>query len=179
MSLAFATLLPGLLLLALGAPLLCFAGNAGAAYKAFPRSPAATWLCFGAGSLWFLYLIWHLSPADFGDYRQLLFVFFALLAALAFKCVPDFLAVRGACVLVLLGAMPLLDAAYMHYDRPQRLCMVTVVYVGISLALWLGAQPYRLRDFFDWLFARPGRSRGLGGLLAAYGLLLCGIALSY
>jgi hypothetical protein len=75
--------------------------------------------------------------------------------------------------------MPLLDAAYMHYDRPQRLCMVSIVYLGIALALWLGAQPYRLRDFFDWLFARPGRSRGVGGFLAAYGLLLCGISLSY
>ena len=67
----------------------------------------------------------------------------------------------------------------MHYDRPQRLCMVSIVYLGITLALWLGAQPYRLRDFFDWLFSRPGRSRGVGGFLAAYGLLLCGIALSY
>jgi len=179
MSLALATLLPGLLLLALGAPLLLFAGGSAPAYKAFPRSPAATWVCFGAGSLWFLYVIWHLSPADFGDYRQLLFVFFAILAALAFKCVPDFLAVRGACVLVLLGAMPLLDAAYMHYDRPQRLWMVSVVYLALTLALWLGAQPYRLRDFLDWLFARPGRSRGFGGLLAAYGLLLCGVALTY
>jgi len=179
MSLALATLLPGLLLIALGAPLLFFAGSAAAAFKAFPRSPAATWICFGSGSLWFLYVIWHLSPADFGDYRRLLFVFFAILAALAFKCVPDFLAVRGACVLVLLGAMPLLDAAYMQYDRPQRLGMVGLVYLGIALALWLGAQPYRLRDFFDWLFARPGRPRGCGGLLAAYGLLLCGLALSY
>ncbi len=179
MSLALATLLPGLLLLALGAPLLLFAGGSAPAYKAFPRSPAATWICFGAGSVWFLYIIWHLSPADFGDYRQLLFVFFAILAALAFKCVPDFLAVRGACVLVLLGAMPLLDAAYMHYDRPQRLCLVSAVYVAIAAALWLGAQPYRLRDFLDWLFARPGRSRRLGGALAAYGLLLCGVALSY
>jgi len=75
--------------------------------------------------------------------------------------------------------MPLLDSAYMQYDVPRRLFMVSAVYVALSLALWLGAQPYRLRDFFDWLFARPGRSRRLGGLLAAYGLLLCGVALSY
>jgi len=179
MSLALATLLPGLLLLALGAPLLFLAESAAPAFKSFPRSRMATWLCFGTGSLWFLHVIWHLSSADFGDYRQLLFVFFVILAALAFKCVPDFLAVRGACVLILLGAMPLLDAAYMQYDRPQRLWMVSAVYLAITLALWLGAQPYRLRDFFDWLFARPGRSRGVGGVLAAYGLLLCGLALSY
>jgi hypothetical protein len=179
MSLAHATLFPGLLLLVLGAPLLLFADNVAPTYKAFPRSKGGTWICFGAGSVWFLIIVWHLSLADFGEYRQLLFVFFAILAGLAFKCVPDFLAVRGACVLVLLGATPLLDAAYMQFDRPQRLWMVSVVYVAITAALWLGAQPYRLRDFFEWLFAQPGRSRGVGGFLAAYGLLLCGIALSY
>jgi hypothetical protein len=54
--------------------------------------------------------------------------------------------------------------------------MVTAVYLAIALAIWLGAQPYRLRDFLTWLFARPGRSRALGVLFAAYGLVLCGAA---
>ena len=179
MSLLVATLLPGLLLVGLGAPLVLNHSGYAATLKALPRSARATHVFFTAGAAWFLYNIWHLSPADFGDYRTLLFIAFAIIAVLSFKAVPDFLAVRGLCVLVLMGAMPLLDAAYMHYDRPQRLWMVTVVYLGIALALWLGAQPYRLRDFFDWLFARPGRSRGFGGLLAAYGLLLCGVALTY
>ena len=98
---------------------------------------------------------------------------------LSFKCVPDFLAVRGLCVIVLMGAMPLLDAAYMEYDRPQRLLMVTAVYVALGLAIWLGAQPYRLRDFFSWLFARPGRARTVGTGLAVYGLVLCGAAFTY
>lgn len=70
----------------------------------------------------FVYGIWHLSPADFGEYRKILFVAFAAIAALSFWCVPDFLAVRGGCVLVLMGAMPLLDAAYMEYDKPQHAC---------------------------------------------------------
>jgi hypothetical protein len=179
MSLASATLFPGLLLLVLGLPLLFPPEAIGPVFKAFPRSTKATVLCFGAGAIWFLFVIAHLSAADFGEYRNWLLVAFAVLAALAFKCVPDFLAVRGAAILVLLGAMPLLDAAYMHYDQPQRLAMVSVVYLGIVLALWLGAQPYRLRDFFDWLFGRPNRARILGGLMAAYGLLLCGLALSY
>jgi hypothetical protein len=179
MSLVSATLVSGLLLLALGVPLLFPAAAIGRVYQAFPRSTKATVLCFGAGAIWFLCVIWHLSLADFGEYRNWLLVLFALLAVLSFKCVPDFLAVRGACVLVLLGAMPLLDAAYMHYDQPQRLFMVSAVYLGIALSLWLGAQPYRLRDFFAWLFARPGRARALGGILAGYGLILCGLAFSY
>lgn len=179
MSLTLATLLPGLLLLALGLPLLFNHAGYAAALRTIPRSTTAAYVFFGTGAAWFLYAIWHLSPADFGEYRGWLFAGFAAVAALSFKCVPDFLAVRGLCILVLMGAMPLLDAAYMEYGRPQRLAMVTVVYLAIALAIWLGAQPWRLRDFLGWLFARPGRVRGLGGGLAAYGLLLTAVAFTY
>jgi hypothetical protein len=149
MSLFAATLVFGLILIALGFPLLINHPGVTAAIKAFPRSTSAGYV-----------------------------VFFAV-ALLSFKCVPDFLGVRGACALVLTGAMPFLDAAYMQYDRPLRLFMVSFVYVAISLAIWLGAQPWRLRDFLNWLFSRPARSRSLGGVLVAYGFLLCGVALTF
>jgi hypothetical protein len=178
MSLTLATLIPGLLLLALGGPLLMKHSGYAAALKAFPRSKRAAYGLFGAGTVWFLNAIWHLSAADFGDYHVLLFVAFAVITVLSFRCVPDFLAVRGACVVVLMGAMPLLDAAYME-EPQQRKLMVAAVYVAIALAIWLGAQPYRLRDFIAWLFARPGRARAVGVALAAYGLLLCGVAFTY
>lgn len=179
MSLLLATLLPGLLLLALGIPLLLNHSSFAALLKAMPRSKRATYLFFGLGSAWFLYNIWHLSPADFGDYRKILFVGFAVVAIASFKCVPDFLAVRGLCALVLVAASPLLGAAYMEYERPQRLLVVSLVYLGIALAIWLGAQPWRLRDFLGWMFTRPGRTRGVGAVLTAYGLLLAGVAFSY
>lgn len=179
MSLTVATLIPGLILVALGLPL--FLGRSGviAALKSFPRSQAAAAVFFGAGAAWFLYNIWNLSSADFGDYHVILFVGFALVAVLAFKCVPDFLAVRGVCILVLLGAMPLLDAAYMEYGHPTRLFMVSLIYIALALAIWVGAQPWRLRDFFEWLFARRERSRNLGVLMAAYGVLLAIVAFTY
>ncbi len=179
MSLTLATLIPGILLLLLGLPLVLNHSGYAALLKALPRSPRATYVFFTAGAAWFLHNIWHLSPADFGDYRKWLFAGFLIVAVLSFKCVPDFLAVRGLCILVLMGAMPLLDAAYMEYDQPQRLVMVAAVYVALSLAIWLGGQPYRMRDFVAWLFARPGRARGVGGALAGYGLLLCGVAFTY
>jgi hypothetical protein len=176
MSLFAASLIPGLILILLGLPLLLDLSGAKAAIKAFPRSASVGYLVFGAAAAWFLYNILHLSNADFGEYRYYLFAGFAAVAILAFKCVPDFLGVRGASALVLIGAAPFLDAAYMEYDRPQRLFMVSFVYVAIAFAIWLGAQPWRLRDFFNWLFARPARSRGLGGLFLAYGIVLCGAA---
>lgn len=176
MSLFAATLVSGLILVALGMPLLMDHAAIKAAMKAFPRSTSGGYVVFSAGAAWFLYNIWNLSKADFGEYRTILFIGFGAVAVLAFKCVPDFLGVRGGCALVLIGASPFLNAAFMQYDRPLRLFMVAFIYVALTLAIWLGAQPWRLRDFFGWLFAREARSRGLGGLLVAYGFLLCAVA---
>lgn len=179
MSLTTATLIPSLLLILLGVPLLLNHSGYIAILKSFPRSITAAYLFFGVGAVWFLYAIWHLSPADFGEYRTYLFIGFLLVAVLSFRCVPDFLAVRGLATLVLMGAMPLLQAAYMEYGKPQRLFMVSAVYLALTGAIWLGAQPWRLRDFFAWLFAQPTRTRGLGGVLAAYGIILSIVAFTY
>ncbi len=179
MSLTVATLIPALLLLALGVALASGHSTVTAGLKAFPRSSSAAVVFFGAGALWFLKEVWHLSPADFGEYRTFLAIGFAAVALLSFKYVPDFLAVRGLAVLVLMGAMPLLGAAYMHYEHPQRLFMVSAIYVAIAVAIYLGASPFRMRDFLEWLFQRPARGRILGGILAGYGLLLAIVAFTY
>jgi four helix bundle protein len=179
MSLTLATLLPGLVLIALGLPLLARGASVGPLFKAFPRSHAGAVICFGGGALWFLFNVWNLSAADFGDYHVILTIGFAALAVLAFWMIPDFLAVRGVAVLLLLSASPLLLAAYMEYDHPQRLLMVSLVYLAIAAALYLGASPFRLRDAFDWLFARPARARVTGAVLLGYGLLLSVVAFTY
>ena len=98
---------------------------------------------------------------------------------MAFRSVPDFLAVRGVAILVLLAAMPLLMAGYMNFDHRQIYFQKGLLYVGIALAIWVGAQPWRARDFLEWLFARESRTRWVGGLLTAYGLLLAAIAFTY
>jgi hypothetical protein len=73
----------------------------------------------------------------------------------------------------------LLDAAYMEWNYPQRLVLVSFVYVCIALAIWLGALPYRLRDFFEWLFRTSGRPRAVGCALLGCGVLLGAIAFTY
>lgn len=179
MSPTLATLIPGLLLILLGVPLLLNHSGFAAMLKAFPRSTAAAYLFFGVGAAWFLYEVWHLSPADFGEYRVYLFIGFLLVAVLAFKCVPDFLAVRGLATVVLMGAMPLLEAGFMNFEHGRIVLYKIVVYVAIALAIWLAAQPWRLRDFLGWLFAQPARARGIGGAFAAYGALLAIVAFTY
>jgi hypothetical protein len=181
MSLPVATLLPGLLLAVLGVLFLVNNSAIQSTFQALPRSRLAAAIFFGGGALWFLHRVWHLSPADLVIFStpQPWVISFGALSALAFFYVPDFLAVRGLCILTLLGGWPLLMAAYMEFDKPQRLLMVSAVFVAVSLAIYLGAAPFRLRDFFQWMFATRGRPRAVGGALLGYGLLLIATAFTY
>ncbi|MCX6938070.1 MAG: hypothetical protein NTU80_09270 [Verrucomicrobia bacterium] len=179
MSLFLATLLVGLVLLLLGGALAADTTLIRSALKAFPRSAPAAYVLFGGAALWFLTRVSVLSEADFGQYRNQLLVGFAVVAVLSFFYVGEFLAVRGLAALILLAAGPLLASAYGEYAIPARLFMVSAVYLALTAALVLGAQPYRLRDAIDWLQRVPGRARWNGAALAAYGLLLVGVAFTY
>ena len=181
MSLFTATLLLGLFLAVSGALLLLNLPLVVAMLKALPRSTMASLVLFGGGALWFLVLVANMSDADriFGSSNVPWVIGFAVLGVLSLKYVPDFLAVRGLSVLILLAAWPLLRAAFMQYNVPQRLFMVTFVFAAIAAALYLAALPYRLRDFIQWLFVRPAQARVFGGGLLAYGLLLIVVAFTY
>lgn len=181
MSLFLATLLPGLLLAFIGGLLLWDDPRVRSTAKALPRSQRAAWLFFGTGAAWFIWRVSQLGEADLIFFQRPapVMIAFATLAVLAFIYTPDFLAVRGLCILVLLGADPLLGAAYMQYEHPARLFMVTAVYLALGLAIYLAAAPYRLRDIFDWLFRTPGRARWVGAVLLAYGLTTSAMAFTY
>lgn len=178
MTLFQATIVTGIFLIALGGHYLWHGSRTAKSTKAFPRSQTAAFLLLGTAAAWFLYKVLHLGPADFGQYKHLLFLLFLITAVGSFFFVPDFLAVRGLAALALLTSGLILDAAYMQ--EPQtRLFLVTFIYLVIVLSLYLGASPYRLRDFFDWLYKEELRPRVMGGALAAYGGLLIGVALTY
>jgi hypothetical protein len=178
MTLFQATLFIGIALIAAGAHFLWHGVHSGPALKAFPRSKVAAILLFGSASVWFLYHVWHLGPADFGQYRHIIFALFGLSAFAAFYFVPDFLAVRGFAALLLLAAQPILSTAYMQ-DHASRLFLVSFVYLAIVVALVLGASPYRMRDFIDWLYRGSARPRVFGASLALYGVLLVAVAINY
>ena len=179
MSLFLATLLVGLALLLLGAVLAADTSFVRSALRAFPRSQTAAYLLFGGAAAWFLSRVAVLSEADFGQFRNQLFIGFAVVAVLAFFYVKEFLAVRGLAALILLAAGPLLGSAFGLYDVPARLFMVSAVYLALTAALVIGAQPWRLRDAIEWLQRVPGRARFVGSALVAYGLLLVGVAFTY
>jgi hypothetical protein len=179
MSLFLATLLVGFALLLIGGALAADTSLIRSALKAFPRSATAAYVLFGGASVWFLSRVAVLSEADFGQYRTYLLGGFGVVAVLSFFYVAEFLAVRGLAALILLAAGPLLHTAFGEYDIPLRLFMVSAVYLALTVALVLGAQPYRMRDAIEWLQAVPGRARLAGSALAAYGFLLVGVAFAY
>ncbi len=181
MSLFWATFLTGACLLVLGIVYFKNGPQLRDASFAWLRSPKATFWLFGAASVWFLWYILNLGAADFGDYKTILFLLFGAVAIGSFFVVRDFLAVRGLAVLILLASRVLLDAAYMQFAHPQRLFLVTFVYLAIIIALILGATPYRMRDFYTWLFkdGNTMRPRALGAISAGYGIILIICSLSY
>lgn len=179
MSLFLATLLTGLALIAWGFPF--FRGGPAVRERAFGllRSKMAAYALFGLAALWFLYHVSQLGKADFGDYKLILMVIFGLTAVAAFHYTPDFLAVRGLGGLLLLAAAPLLTAAYGHYELPQRLLLVSIVFALIIAGMFLGTMPYLLRDLFEWLWTRPGRLKIFGGAFITYGVLLVVTSFTY
>jgi len=177
MTLFQATLFTGLFLIAFGAHFLWHGMRSAESVRAFPRSRTAAYILLGSAAAWFLYKVTQLGPADFGQYKNLLFILFLVTAVGSFIFVPDFLAVRGLAALILLTGGALLDAAFMHYGA--ALVLKSFVYFAIVVALVLGANPYKLRDFFEWLYRKELRPRIFGGVFAVYGLLLTGVAFTY
>lgn len=178
LSLTLSTLLFGLILLLAGGSLLLKYTPVSAMAKAFPRSEKAGTVLMALAMIWTFWRVWHLGSLDYGDFKEYILVGFGVLGFLAFKYAPDFLSVRASTILYLFFADVLVDSAWMQYDKPLRLLMVAPVYVGIALALYLAYAPYRLRDFFSWVFANPGRGKVLAIALSAYGAILCGVAFS-
>lgn len=179
LSLFSATLLTGLYLILRGALFLVNPQGLEERVRAFPRSQLAAYVLCGIGGAWFLYKISQLGEADFGNFSQYLILFFGAILVGAFIWVRDFLAVRGAAILALLISNELLQAAFGYYEQPQRLFLVGLVYLWIVIAIYLGTVPFRMRDWIEWLYAKPLRLRVLALAQLVYGILLVGVAFSY
>lgn len=178
MSLFAASIVTAIVLIGTGSLLAWNNPSVAALARAFPRSQRAAWATMGAGSAWTLYLVTQLGEAEFGNYKGYILIGFGALAVLSFRYVPDFLSVRGACILALLVANVLLTASYMRFDHPSHLVLNVFAYLMIVLALYLAVAPFRVRDFVQWLFQRPNRPRALGAAFGLYGLVLLGAALA-
>ncbi len=171
MTLYQSTYLFALLLTVLGTPFAFFTSSFEKMAFSFLRSTKAAIITFGSGGLWFLYILSQLGESDFGNIKGMLMLVFGGAGILAFFYLNDFLSVRGLSVLALLLSREFLDSAFMQ-EPASRLLLVTLTYIVVVSALYLGAVPYRLRDFFSYLYEKQIRAKIFG-----IALCLCAIAL--
>lgn len=83
--------------------------------------------------------------------------------------VPEFLAVRALGTLMLLGASPVLHAAFLQ-PPATRLVLPILAYAWVVIGIFLVGMPYLLRDWISWATQNAGRWKlaAMGG--AAYGV---------
>lgn len=173
------SLLAGVVFILAGLPLVLVPHRLVGALRAFPRHRLTGVLTMLVGGGWFIWKILQLGPADFGNYKELMALLFAATVIASIFYVPDFLAVRGVAILVLLTANVGLKSAFGLYDIPGRLVLVSVLYVFIVGGILYGLMPYLMRDTVEGLLSRIWRLRALGGFLAASGLAICAASFTY
>ena len=177
MTLAQLTLYTGCALIALGLAL-CWNGELiKRSLLQFGRSKIATYIVFGVSAAWFIYKVAHLTEADEICFisREFMLGIFIAVALLSFVYVPDFLSVRGLAILVLLTSVEMLSISWMQYSITQRMLNL-FVYLMVLVALYIGAVPYKWRDFFTWLFTSARRPRLFGCAFLGYGVMLAALA---
>jgi hypothetical protein len=146
--------------------------------RTFPRSKPLGTVLLVAVTAWSWWLISTIDLGEFSNWRDRLKIMIPVAAVLTYLYADEFLAARSLGMLVLLAAEPLLEAAFL---RPEmtRLFLVTLVYVGISFALfWIG-MPYTLRDQINWVSASEKRWRAAAFAGLAYGALLLVLPLTF
>ena len=179
LSLLNCSVITGLILLMLGVALKSSNPKIRNRILSFPRSVKCSVWFVGLSTLWFLWRhVAFLSEADFGNYKLLIGTVAFGVSVLSFVFVPDFLAVRGLAMLILLWAREVLDSAFLH-ESDTRLFLVTVIYALIISALYFGAWPYKIREVFEWMNIRTSRFTFLGWTLSSIGLLIFLLSFTY
>ena len=144
----------------------------------FLRSKAAALALVSVSLAWFLWILYNLTDADFGQYKFILMAVFGAAGILSFKYLPDFLSVRGLSVLMLLLLRVFIDSAYM-LDETYKCVFVAYCYALVVAFIYFGCLPYRMRDFFEYIYAKPARVKILSAFFAVSAAALFLTALTY
>lgn len=170
MSLFHAYLATGGTLTALGLLFLFSGERFSSMLGTLPRSRAATIVLWGGAFAWFIFHLLTIPNVDLAGFpRSWLIALFGGAGLLAFKFLPDLLALRGLAVLVLFSCNELLSAGF--GQLPYSRVLAGTAYLLILAALWGGASPYVWRNAIDWVAHNP-KNR----VIAGAGTLALGIA---
>jgi hypothetical protein len=176
LSLQTAGLIAGFFLLLVSVPGLIKPELARGFAQSLPRSRAAGFLLLTVDLFWSLWLLATMEMGEFSSFRRPLLIILPVGFFLVLRFADEFLAVRALGILFLLGAEPLLDAAFFRTET-SRLLVTVFAYLLIVVGLFWITMPYLLRDQINWSARRPWRWRLTHGLTLLYGgaILACAV----
>lgn len=141
--------------------------------RKFPRSAAWGWGLMLLGTLWFVHNVNQEQVADFQHYKPILLSFFAAIGVASCIFVRDFLAVRGAAVVMLLLAKWMVDTGRpLLGESPWVVVWQAWAYVLVMAGIWLTISPWRMRDLINWATDSEQRIRLTCGARLAFCLLI-------
>jgi hypothetical protein len=143
----------------------------GAALRKFPRSEGWGFFLMAIGAGWFLYRLNQEAIAEFAAYKTYMLLGFGAVALAACFFVPDFLAVRGLSITMLMMAGFVLSKTRFA-DSPWRLVLVVASYVWIIAAMWWMISPWRFRNLIQWSTATPERLRRIAAARLGFALFV-------
>ncbi len=142
-----------------------------ASARKFHRSEGWGYFLMAIGSAWFLFNLNKEAIAEFANYKTFMLIGFGAVAVLGCMFVPDYLAVRGLCVFMLMLAWYTLSLTRWAASD-WRLVLVVWAYFVVILSMWFMVSPWRMRDGLHWAVATPGRLRGLAIARLAFAVML-------
>jgi hypothetical protein len=138
----------------------------------FPRHEGLGWALMGAATAWFVWLVSHATLADFSKYRPHMMAAFGAIGLLTCVYVKDYLAARGAALLLMLVAYFMLEAGRRRLgDTPFVYLNQLLAYVWAVAGMWFTISPWRLRDALEWNCRTDARLKALAAARLALGLL--------
>ncbi len=174
LSLHTAGIIAGVLLLLVGLPGVLKPDSCRGLASRFPRSRNAGIVLLSIDLLWCFWLLATMEMGEFANFRRPLLIALPIGFFLVMRFVDEFLAVRALGILFLLGAEPLLDAAFFR-NEASRLLVTVFAYLLIVAGLFWVMMPYLLRDQLNWSTRNPSRCRALHLVALLYGaaILAC------
>lgn len=140
------------------------------ALYAFPRHRASAILLTLVNVVWVAVLLYHTPLGRFEVLKPLLFVLAPVTFWAVTKYMDELLAPRMLGGLLLLAAVPVLDAARWH-ESGWRLVLTVLAYLWIVWSIFLVLSPYRFRHTVERVGRDPYRKPVFTVLLGT-GLLL-------
>jgi hypothetical protein len=177
LSLQTAGLIAGLFLLLVSLPGLIKPELARGFAQRLPRSRVAGFVLLTIDLFWILWLLATMEMGEFSSFRRPLLIILPIGFFLVLRFVDEFLAVRALGILFLLGAEPLLDAAFFRTEE-TRLLVTVFAYLLIVIGLFWVTMPYLLRDQINWSARTPWRWRLMHGLFLLYGAAILAFAVT-